>query len=179
MNQRHHRRIKNKSLNFKFLAKGQSLLEVIIAFGAVAILAISLIATSLITQRTTRNAQDNIQGIKLAQQNVEQMRAFRDRKGFISLPGTDGCYTLSNTLNVDPTQWNLAACSGVTVNGETITASNTTFTRKIILTSTTSNEKRVNVIVTWNDSGGSQSVTSNTFLSSWCSGGIVPGSPCP
>lgn len=142
---------------------GQSLVEVVVALGVVAALAVALVTTSLVTQRASRTAQNNTQATKLVQQNIEQMRVFRDRKGYTFL--ADGtCLTL-NTTNADPALWILSPCAGVPPNGEKITLSNIDFFRKIAITTPAVNKKQIVVTVEWTDSGGLQKVTNTTFLS--------------
>lgn len=154
-------------LNHNFFARlaGQSLVEVVVALGVVAALAVALVTTSLVTQRTSLQAKNNTQATKLAQQTIEQMRVLRDRKGFDSL-STGSCFTL-NTTNSDPAMWTLPACSGATLNGEVVTLNNTDFRRKIAIAtpSGTANQKQVIVTVEWTDSGGNQKVTNTTILS--------------
>lgn len=142
---------------------GQSLVEVVVALGVVVALAVALITTSLVTQRTSRTAQNNTQATKLVQQNIEQVRVFRDRLGFSSL-SNGSCLTL-NTTNPDPLQWSLSNCSGPTAGGEVITLGSIDFTRKIAISTPDTNRKQVIVTVSWTDSGGLQSVTNTTFLS--------------
>ncbi|OGD94076.1 hypothetical protein A2697_03665 [Candidatus Curtissbacteria bacterium RIFCSPHIGHO2_01_FULL_41_44] len=163
---------------FSILLGGQSLIEVIVATTLVVALAVSLVTVSLVTQRTSRSAKNNTQASKLIQQNLEQIRVYRDRKGFSAIPGSGICFTL-DTSNSDPSNWSFNTCSGPNATGEPITLENVEFRRKITLASTTANERSITVIVSWVDSGGNQSVSSQTFLTAWCLGVIVPGSPCP
>lgn len=148
-------------LKFKI---GLSLIEVVIALAVVVTLAVSLIATSLVTQKSSVTARNNSQATKLVQQNIEQVRILRDRRGFSYLATiTDGsCYTL-NTSNADPLNWSLDPCS----TGETITFNNVPFTRKIALATSAANKKSITITVTWTDSGGTQTVNNVTYLSDW------------
>lgn len=141
---------------------GQSLIEVVVALSIVSLLAIALITSSLVTQRTSRNATNDTQATKLVQQNIEQIRVFRDRRGFSAL--VDGaCYVL-NTSNPDPAGWTLNACGGVTANGEAITLSNTQFTRKVAITTSGAN-KKITVTVNWQDGSNAKTVSNVTILS--------------
>ena len=153
------------------LKKGQSLIEVVVALAVVSLLAVALISTSLVTQRTSKAAANDTQATKLVQQNIEQMRVFRDRKGYSAL--VDGtCYTLIIANVSDPNTWSIAACSGGTINGEVITQANVVFTRRIAIATPggTSNQKRITVTVTWPDQGGTQTVSNVTILSNCISG---------
>ena len=149
---------------------GQSLIEVVVSIGIAVILAISLITTSLITQKSSRSARNNSQATKLVQQTLEQWRVYRDRYGFAALPNvpppTPAWYCL-NTPNSDPSSWAWDNTSCTTT--QTISLDNSNFTRKIeVLNQGVSNEKRlITVTVSWDESGQTRSVKSQTFLSLW------------
>ncbi len=148
---------------------GQSLIEVVVALAIVIMLAISLVATTLLVQKASNNARNSTQATKLVQQNIEQVRVFRDRQsaGFDALPNS-GCYTL-DTANADPAAWtvsSLSSCNGNPPNGaETVALNNTTFKRWIIFDNPSSTKRTVTVTVTWTDSSGVQRVSNSTFLS--------------
>ena len=153
------------------MSNGQSLIEVVIALGVLIALAVSLVATSLITQKSARNAKNNTQATKLVQQSIEQLRIFRDRQGFSALVNSD-CWDMINTSDVDVANWKLAnstsspssTCPGV------ITLDKTDFSRKIIIENPPSpldplKAKKITVTVEWTDSGGTQKVSNVTNLS--------------
>lgn len=142
--------------------KGQSLIEVVVSLGVAVILAVSLISTSLITQKTARTAKNNNQATKLAQGSIEKVRVLRDRQGFNAMPL--GLCLMLDSSDPDPVKWRLnGGCS----LGETITSNNTNFTRKIEIDDSGVNTKLVTVTVTWNEPGGAQAVKQQTFLSKW------------
>ena|SRR3990167_9415430 len=152
----------------KFLS-GQSLVEVVVSIGIAVILAISLITTSLITQKSSRSARNNSQATKLVQQTIEQLRVMRDRRGFStstfpSAP-TIICFTFNTPDLNAPSTWNLTpGCSTPTVSlGTTI------FTRKVEMKDEgASAEKRlITVTVSWDESGQTRSVKSQTYLGLW------------
>src|SRR5437879_249242 len=88
---------------------GQTLIEVIVALGVAVILAVSLITTSLITQKAARSARNNTQATKLAQEYIEQIRVYRDRKGFANAFAsvTENVCLKLNTTNPTPENWTL------------------------------------------------------------------------
>lgn len=146
--------------------KGQTLIEVVVALGVVVALALSLVTTTLVTQKSSRSAKNNTQATKLVQQSIEQMRVLRDRKGFSYLntvPPKNSCLVLTST-NPDPQSWSLDGCPGL---GEIIPLDQTNFTRRIELATGTVIDKnlKVQVTVTWLESGGSQTVSNTTLLS--------------
>ncbi len=145
---------------------GQSLIEVIVSVGIAVILAIALISAGLISNKTARSARNNTQATKLAEQAVEQIRVFRDRQGFSALSsiGNGNCFVL-DTSSPDPAAWSLA--SGCP---EVINLDNVNFSRNFEVADTSPadvNKKLITVVVSWPESGGNQTVTSQTILSLW------------
>jgi len=178
------------SRNFKPVTSlsGQSLIEVVVGISVVVILAISLITTVLLTQRTARSAQNNTTATKLAQQTIEQLRIFRDRNpvGFAS----QTCSGL--ILNIPdpniPAGWSWSVCPS-SPDYKPVLLNNVTFKIRIAtcyadaintcLTTGSSNKRLATVTVSWEESSGNQTVTNKTLFTDWCAGGITPGSPCP
>lgn len=149
------------------LSRGQSLVEVVVSIGIAVILAISLITTSLITQKSSRSARNNSQATKLVQQTLEQLRVLRDRKGFSvstfpSAP-TSTCFTLLIPDPFVPSNWSLQNNPGCVT--ESIT--NTIFSRKIEFLNDGADKRLITVTVSWDESGQTRSVKSQTFLGLW------------
>lgn len=155
---------------FRATFRGQTLVEVIIALGIVVVLAVGLISASLITQRASRTAKNNAQATKLVQQNIEQMRIYRDRRGYEAIansPAGNGCYRLENTANPDINLWNLVsfACPQLTLY-ESVPLDNVNFSRRVLIANgSSSTSKLITVEVAWNESDGVHKVASNTILS--------------
>lgn len=142
---------------------GQSLIEVIVSVGIAVILAIALISAGLISNKAARSARNNTQATKLTEQAIEQIRVFRDRQGYGALTNEPTCY-LINMPGADPATWTLTT-SGCP---QTITQGNVDFSRKLtIVDGASANTKLITATVTWADSGGTQTVTSQTILSLW------------
>ncbi len=146
---------------------GQSLVEVIVSVGIAVILAIALISAGLISNKTARSARTNTQATKLAEQAIEQIRVFRDRQGFsaLSTAGNGNCFVL-NTASSDPAAWGLVTLGCP----EVINLDNVSFSRNFIIADTSPadvNKKLITAVVSWLDSGGTQTVTSQTILSLW------------
>lgn len=159
--------------------RGQSMIEVLIAVGVTAALAVSLITTTLITQKTARSARNNSQATKLAQEYIEQVRILRDRKSFDYISSKVGDCWMLTSADPNPDNWNLDPCPQG-IDGEVKILDNTTFIRKVdIDNSAGANKKLITSLVTWQEGSDTKIVSSKTFLSSWCTGGVVPGSPCP
>lgn len=155
------------------LQNGQSLVEVVIALGIVVVLAVSLVSASLVTQRSSRAAKNNTQATKLVQQSVENLRVFRDRKGFSALINGN-CWKLVAT-DVNPFNWNLTNSNACP---EKITLDQLDFFRKIIIENPPSpldsaKAKKITVEVTWTDSGGLQKISNVTNLSNCITGSVI------
>ena len=93
---------------------GQSLVEVIVSVGIAVILAIALISAGLISNKTARSARNNTEATKLAEQYIEQIRVFRDRRGYTSAftsISNDTCYILQIPNSNDPSTWSLITSS--------------------------------------------------------------------
>lgn len=58
--------------------QGQSLVEVLVAVGAMSLLLVALLALVSLSIRNSRLAKDRAQAVALAQEGVELMRAYRD-----------------------------------------------------------------------------------------------------
>ena len=167
-------KLRLKNANFG----GQSLVEVVVSIGIAVILAIALITTSLITQKSSRSARNNSQATKLVQQTLEQLRIFRDRHppddpivddalAFLPNAPTSTGYSLDAT-SIIPDNWTLNSASCSTT--QTITLDNTNFNRKIEMINeplVTAEKRLITVTVSWDESGQTRSVKSQPFLSLW------------
>jgi len=159
---------RNTIFNFQFSIfnwRAQSLIEVVVAMAVITGLAIALVTMSLFSQKTAREATNTTQASKLAQENIEQVRIFRDRQGYSAFSSvSDGCHTLG-TSNPDPSTWSFSpSFDCLTGTGETKTLDKTDFYRKIKIESVSAT-KKVTVTVSWTDSSGTQKVTNTTLLS--------------
>ena len=146
---------------------GQSLVEVVVSIGIAVMLAISLITTSLITQKSARSARNNSQATKLVQQTLEQLRVFRDRAGFSELPNAPTaiiCVDLNIVDANDPSTWAFVTpvpCPYFETIPDTI------FSRQIEFLNDGAEKRLITVTVSWDESGQTRSVKSQTFLSLW------------
>jgi len=148
------------------ISNGQSLIEVVISVGIATILAISLITTSLVTQKSARIAKKNTQATKLAQEMTEQVRVFRDRNGFGLLPETS-CYQLNKTDEDDVSKWEFIRVACAEKNTwQPIDSDKTRFYRKIDFNQR-DNDKLITVTVGWDEPEGFKFVSSQTILSKW------------
>lgn len=155
--------------NFKL---GLSLIEVVIAMAIVVVVAVALVSTTIFTQKTSRSASAQIQAAKLAEENIEQLRVLRDRKGFDALH-IRPCSIL-NASTSDIMLWNMdTACSSMNEDSwEQIQLDNVLFRRKIAVCvnpgpfcNGSVDTKAVTVTVSWQEPGGTRSVSSVTYFS--------------
>lgn len=146
--------------------RGQSLLEVVISVAIAAILAIALVTTTLITQRTSQSAKNNTEAAKLVQEEIEQIRVFRDRNGYDALVNGN-CFIVDTTTSMGEIEWHLYSASCP----ELKQLDKIAFYRKLsiedVSSDPTRNTKLVRVEVSWDDPKGAQSVESETILSRW------------
>ena len=59
-------------------SKGQSLVEVVVAIGAMSLLLVALLTTISLSIKNSRVAKDRTQAVSLANEGIELMRAYRD-----------------------------------------------------------------------------------------------------
>ncbi len=164
------------------LMRGQSLIEVLVAFGVVVMVGMALITASLATQRTSISARNKSQATELAQQYLEQVRVIRDVKGF-SVPVT-GCRTIDYSTSSNPALWAISSgvCTGLApADGEQVTLNNIIYYRKVNFSVITTNLSTKAVVkVDWKEGTNDRSVSNETIISKWCGGAVsVAGSPCP
>lgn len=154
---------------FAVKSRGQTMIEVVVAVGVAVMLCVSLITTSLVTQRTARSARNNTQATNLAQEYVEKLRIMRDRLGFDTLysmiTNASCMYINDNNNNSDVGTWTLVSCADP--GSSIILDSKTTFWRKIVFLTLTGSRIDVDVYVVWDDSGGRQTVRSQGILTKW------------
>ena len=164
------------------LTNGQSLIEVLVAFGVVVAVGMALITASLATQRTANSARNKTQATELAQQYLEQIRVIRDIKGFSGIP-TSGCKTVTNSSSSNPALWDVNTnCTGTPpADGELIPLNNINYYRKVtFFVITTFISTRAVVLVTWKEGVNDRSVTNETIISKWCGGQVdVTSGNCP
>lgn len=179
--------------------KGQSLIEVMIAFTVSVVIGVALVTAGLATQRASISARNNSQATKLAQEYLEEIRLMRDVGGF-PIPLNDGTASTVSTLIcykfVTPGVGNpdipklVAITFGATCkvnlpagNDDTNTYNGVIFRRRLTPEAIPSNTNatKFTVRVMWKEGTNNRIVTAETTLSQWCNGNItgVNANPCP
>lgn len=144
---------------------GQTIIELLVGLGIAIILAVSLVSANLVVQKAARITRNNTVATKLAQENTEQIRVFRDRRGFGALITNTitGCQKLTNTNDSNVNNWVLTLTDPCTP--EQIIVNNVTFSRKILIAAIPlSINKLVTITVTWDDAGGLKTVSDQIIL---------------
>lgn len=174
--------------------KGQSLIEVLIAFGVSVLIGVALITASLATQKAAQGARNQSQATKLGQEYMEKIRAIRDTSGYGSTPfpsgpgssSTPACYRLnaSSFTSSDPTTWQMTSIScpaSPFASADSISVDKTTFYRWITLSEVVSGtpdttKEKVAVDVSWTEGTNSRNVHTESIFSAWCPGSITGSS---
>lgn len=124
---------------------GQSLVELVVATGAMSLLLVSLLALMSLSLKNSRLAKDRAQAVALAQEGVELMRAYRDYNWNELLGLTDGTdYNLPDNWVVE---------DGLTEACVEQRQINDFFWRCVRLTAPASGQAEISVSVSWPDGG--------------------------
>jgi len=156
--------------------KGIGLVEVIFALGVSVLVITSLVSLSLFTLRSSTRSKLLLQGTKLANQELEKVRALRDavaqdaarnwEDNFIGLLRT--C-SVGNPCTVNDDFASLAGSRTVTVGSQVITiyfyATKTDDTA--IAVDEVPDVVKISVVAAWSEGGQARSVYNYTNLSNW------------
>jgi Tfp pilus assembly protein PilV len=141
------------------VAKGQSLVEVLVAIAVVVVVLIALVAAVLVAVRGVRFSKEKVRANALAQEGLEWARNQRDSLGWADFGEQAASggqrYCLQN-LNLDQ----LGGC------GESQLIDNI-FTREAVLTLVGSDEVKITVSVAWDDGANQFASEVDTSLRQW------------
>jgi len=133
-------------------SKGQSLVEMVVAVGAMSLLLVALLSLMSLSLRNSRLAKDRSQAVALAQEGVELMRSYRDYDWSELLVLADGTnYNLPDNWVVED------GLAEVCANERQI---NNFFWRCVELTEN-SGQVEITVNVSWRE-GGQEFTTNQT-----------------
>ncbi|MBI4037895.1 hypothetical protein HY382_02525 [Candidatus Curtissbacteria bacterium] len=152
---------------------GQSMIEVVVGVGVAVLLGVSLITTTLITQRTARSARNNTQASKLVQGYTEKMRIIRDRQGFDTLTAkvnsaNNAACSYINDADTNITLWFLVSCPDP--RGYPLTLDKTTFYQKVKINGAlplSGDKVDFLIAVEWDEQGAAKKIESQAFLTRW------------
>lgn len=152
--------------------RGQSLIEVIVAFAVAVVIGVGLVTASLATQKASANARNQSQATKLAQEYLEQVRVIRDVEGWPTFSAHEGCFSVNSVPRLVDLS---VSCSSSLIDGESVPLNNVTYHRDISIGVTTANTKTIIVTVSWAEGINTNSTSAHTILSKWCEGNVSAG----
>jgi len=132
---------------------GFSLVELLVALSVFLVFVVATLGVSSTLTRDARHAANSERAALLAEEAIEATRNLRDAStGFASLP--DGTYGLATTSAA----WALSGSSDTSG----------LFTRAVTISTVSTNQKKVDVAITWADqSSPTNTVTVTTYLTNW------------
>ncbi|MCX6816492.1 MAG: hypothetical protein NTZ93_01300 [Candidatus Beckwithbacteria bacterium] len=142
---------------FKTNNSGQSLIEVVVAVGMMALLLTAILALVSLSVKNSRVAKDRAQAVSLAQEGVELMRTYRDFSWSQFSGQADGttAYNLPEDWTVGPAL--LSNCQ-ININ---------TFFKRCVLLSQNPTPVTVNVVVSWKEGAQTYQTNQVTQLTLW------------
>jgi len=139
----------------KLSESGQTLIELVISLGLVTIVVTALIGIGVMALKTAISARNRVVAAKLASEELELVRAYRDANGFTKLHDdflglcTAPCYVSGGSI-----------FSGTeTVGG--------IFSRFFTLGDAGAGKLEVEATTQWAESGGTKSVSVTSYLADW------------
>ena len=156
------------SIKNKFQA-GQTVVEVLIATGVVALVMTALMAAMTLSLQNSSQAKYKALATKLGQEGMESFRQFRSNLGWESF------YTLLNAqgsgdycLNAVPTQTaQFQALASGQCSEYTISRTGVNFKRELDLEIISSDEIKFEVTVSWLDGADDKSTTVTQHFKNW------------
>ena len=145
--------------------KGQSLVEVVVAVGAMSLLLVALLALVVTSIKNSRLAKDRAKAVALAQGGVELMRAYRDYSWTeFSSFATGDDYVLDSSWTVD-----IVGLGGVITGCDELSYMDATnfYSRCVKLSSVGASAVDIQVTVSWQEGSQLQQTVQNTRLSVW------------
>jgi len=141
-------------------SQGQSLVEVLVAVGAMSLLLVSLLSLISLSVRNSRLAKDRTQALSLAQGGIELMRAYRDYSW------TDFSGSAGGTKYDLPGAWVVEDGLSTACNESTYTINNV-YRRCVEIQGIDAQEMSINVEVSWQEGNQVHQAIQETRLSVW------------
>lgn len=137
--------------------KGFTLIELLIAVSAVSLILVSLAAASTRAVSVQTQARQQAQAVKLAEEQIERVRTFRDRQGFTAINDCAACHLTSPA--------DIAFTSGKLING----VFSIWFAISIppVNTCPATDNKYIIATAEWGVGSNSHQSTATTCLSKW------------
>jgi len=129
-----------------------------VAVGMMALLLTAVLALISLSVKNSRLAKDRTKAVGLAQEGIELMRAYRDKRGWIGLLAATGDNNLPKNWTVNDLL--IGPCPGTNnIDGY--------YLRCVVLTMQPGGEVVVQVTVSWQEGGQTQKTIQTTKLSLW------------
>lgn len=145
-----------------FKSNGQSLVEVVIAFGVVIVIVTALLSSAIVSIQATRIGKMRTQAVKYAQEGIERARTLRDNNEWVDFKAY---YSEGATLT-----WCVGTANDwPAVSGQCSTPNiNTLFTRNVTFTWDSVNEQMVvKSSVTWQEGNTTKTSEFTTSYTEW------------
>ncbi len=140
--------------------EGQSLVEVVVAIGAMSLLLVALLTTVSLSVKNSRVAKDRVQAVSLANEGIELMRAYRDYD-YAEFYGK----ARVDTYNL---AYSWVVADGLTDNCSTTAFDIRSFYRRcVLLTNVDATSTDVEVTVDWQEGSRVHQVSQSTRLTQW------------
>ncbi len=162
----------NKILKYKNRKKGQSLIEVVLSIGVLAIVITALTILSTFTLKTSKSSTSRSEAVKLANAGIEAVRYVRDAEecglDVFAKDFTSTTQKVCYTINVTSGALCGALDKDVNCDGNTFESSGQEYNRKIEISKydgkSVDDIILVKSIVTWQESVGEKKVVLTSVL---------------
>lgn len=132
--------------------EGQTLIEAIVTISIAVLIITGLVVLAVTAVRTATLSRNRSRAVQYAQEGIEAVRSVRDRS-FSELPTSGGPYRLVWVGS----EWQVVAG----------TESLGTYSRSFQVSQPVSGKLKINLGVSWTDSGGDHTVDLLTYLTDW------------
>lgn len=143
---------------FKKKNSGQSLVEVVVAVGMMALLLTAVLTLVSLSVKNSRLTKDRTKAVGLAQEGVELMRAYRDLSWYGLLAATPGNYGLDKTWTVT---------EGLTTDCPTVNNIDDFFIRCVQVIDDGPDKVKIQVVVSWQEGAQVHQTMQTTNLTKW------------
>ena len=133
--------------------RGQTLVEVLAGLGMILIVVTALIGMGVVALKASTSARNRTVAAKLASEEMELVRGFRDSEGFSNL----ACSHASGKCHIN-------ASGGIDGDTETV---QTNFTRYFTLSTVVAGKIKVIATVEWPESSGTKTTSVTSYLTDW------------
>ena len=146
--------------NSKHGEMGQSLFEVVVAIGVIAIVIVGIVSVATSTIRNTSFTRNKALATRYTQEAIEWLRGQRDTNWVTFHTNAD---TPPRIYCLDTLSWTNSGVCGAseTIGGDTI------LLRQVAFSNIVPAEITANVTVSWTDSQGTHQVTTSTVFTDW------------